>query len=1451
MTTEDAKTYLSKREIPRLFESLMTGLMFHRPSDHIQYLLDCLEKVKNNGQVTWNMFVEYKRSKTPLPPITPENGKRPGSRGRRSTTPKKEMTPLDEKRSSPLPPIGSVAVEKVKAEGIPDVPIVLVMGGPGSGRCTQVDTLLTRVDGWVHISMGDLIRQELSNRSAAEEKWKMAAELVSEGEFISDDLCHELFLQSLQKNTNAKGFLISGYPRNEKQVDDFEKSVGRVDLVMLIDSEETFLSKRLLQHSATNNRSDTNIHAVQKRLLLFKEQTLPAIKYYDDQGKVIIFEGDQEARTLGEQMVVVFDTKILGKEEVSGYNTVSKPQSRKASREGSRKASREGSRAASREGSRVASREGSRVASREGSRVASREGSPPAKVIPSAPPSSSGAVEKVKVAGIPDVPIVLVMGGPGCGKLTQIQKLLTHEDGWVHVSMGDLIRKEVSERGSGEEKWKMVGDLMSRGEMVSEEDTCDLFVQTLQKNTAAKGYIIEGYPRDMKQVEDYRNTVGRVDLVMVIDCQETFLSKRLLKRGATNNRLDDNIQAVQKRLLHFKENTLPAIKHFDDQGKVRIFEGDQDAESLGQEMGAVFNSIILGKEGIRVPTPPSQPKPDRKRSAKVRTPNTEASATNDVPDFPAIPVNLPPAEIKVPDEGRKSGFPECPIIFVTGGPGSGKGSQCKRIVERYDNVVHLSMGDILRTEISTKGTADDKWDMISTLLQKGDMAPEDVTIELLTSNIQKHPDARAFIIEGYPRDERQLEEFNKHVGGLSFVVLLDCEEYYLQERLINRGADSGRPDDNLGAIGKRISFFKDNTLPVLKYFDDQGKLVVVMGDRDEDDVFFELANTLDFALFGRKPSALEAVPPKTGEAALQNTKVVFVVGGPGSGKGTQCAKIVEKYGFTHLSSGDLLRAEVASGSDRGKRLNETMEKGDLVSLDEVLLLLKEAMLAKAASSKGFLIDGYPRELDQGKRFESEVAPAEFVLYFEVADETMTARLLDRAKTSGRVDDNEETIKKRLKTFHDVTTPVVDYYQSQGKVKKVAAEVGPDVVFKEVEKIFDAFTAPTSGPALKDANVVFIVGGPGSGKGTQSAKIVERYGFTHLSSGDLLRAEVASGSARGKHLTAIMEKGDLVPLDEVLLLLKEAMVAKAASSKGFLIDGYPRELDQGKRFESEIAVAKFVMYFNVPDDVMTKRLLERAKTSGRVDDNEETIKKRLLTFHNITTPVIDYYKEQNKVREIEAVGTVDEIFSNVEKAFDAEFKPNTEGLKDAKVVFVVGGPGSGKGTQCSKIVEKYGFCHLSSGDLLRAEVASGSDRGKKLNEIMEKGDLVSLDVVLDLLKEAMAANLTKSKCFLIDGYPREMEQGKRFENEIVKCASVLYFDASDESMTSRLLERGKSSGRVDDNEETIKKRLNTFHNQTQPVIDFYKDQDKLVQIKAESGPDEVFVEVKNYMDNQKW
>merc|ERR1719378_815364 len=195
---------------------------------------------------------------------------------------------------------------------------------------------------------------------------------------------------------------------------------------------------------------------------------------------------------------------------------------------------------------------------------------------------------------------------------------------------------------------------------------------------------------------------------------------------------------------------------------------------------------------------------------------------------------------------------------------------------------------------------------------------------------------------------------------------------------------------------------------------------------------------------------------ETIDSELQGKKIVFIVGGPGSGKGTQCDRIVAKYGYCHLSSGDLLRAEVASGSERGQKLQEIMTKGELVPLETVLAMIRDKMMANQSAS-GFLIDGYPREVAQGEQFESTIAPATAVLYLDVANETMVQRLVNRGKTSGRADDNEETIKKRLDTFAAATAPVVAYYKEQGKlfeVERAIAESSPDAVFNKVCELFD-------------------------------------------------------------------------------------------------------------------------------------------------------------------------------------------------------------------------------------------------------------------------------------------------------------------------------------------------------------------------------------------------------------
>ena len=185
-------------------------------------------------------------------------------------------------------------------------------------------------------------------------------------------------------------------------------------------------------------------------------------------------------------------------------------------------------------------------------------------------------------------------------------------------------------------------------------------------------------------------------------------------------------------------------------------------------------------------------------------------------------------------------------------------------------------------------------------------------------------------------------------------------------------------------------------------------------------------------------------------------KIVFIIGGPGSGKGTQCERIVEKYGYVHLSSGDLLRAEVESGSEHGKELEAIMKKGELVPLETVLEMIKNK-INENTDAAGFLIDGYPREVEQGLQFEKTIGSPVAVLYLDVANETMVARLLHRGLTSGRADDNEETIKKRLDTFSKATEPVIKHYRNNGKlfeVERSIAESAPDNVFKKVSELFD-------------------------------------------------------------------------------------------------------------------------------------------------------------------------------------------------------------------------------------------------------------------------------------------------------------------------------------------------------------------------------------------------------------
>ncbi|KAI3918560.1 hypothetical protein MKX01_041880 [Papaver californicum] len=200
-------------------------------------------------------------------------------------------------------------------------------------------------------------------------------------------------------------------------------------------------------------------------------------------------------------------------------------------------------------------------------------------------------------------------------------------------------------------------------------------------------------------------------------------------------------------------------------------------------------------------------------------------------------------------------------------------------------------------------------------------------------------------------------------------------------------------------------------------------------------------------------TTVEAANQENGNGSLgceKKVQVVFVLGGPGSGKGTQCTNIVEHFGFTHLSAGDLLRAEIRSGSENGTMISNMIKEGKIVPSEVTVKLLQRAM--NESENDKFLIDGFPRNEENRAAFENVtgIIP-EFVLFFDCSEEEMEKRLLGR--NQGREDDNIETIKKRFKVFMESSIPVVDYYASKDKVRKIDAAKPITEVFESVKTCF--------------------------------------------------------------------------------------------------------------------------------------------------------------------------------------------------------------------------------------------------------------------------------------------------------------------------------------------------------------------------------------------------------------
>ena len=185
--------------------------------------------------------------------------------------------------------------------------------------------------------------------------------------------------------------------------------------------------------------------------------------------------------------------------------------------------------------------------------------------------------------------------------------------------------------------------------------------------------------------------------------------------------------------------------------------------------------------------------------------------------------------------------------------------------------------------------------------------------------------------------------------------------------------------------------------------------------------------------------------------------------------------------------------------------------------------------------------------------------------------------------------------------------------------------------------------------------IVLFGPPGSGKGTQSEKIIDKYGLTHFSTGDMLRAELAAETELGLQAKSIMEKGELVP-DEIIIGMIRNKISGESNASGFIFDGFPRTVAQAGALDSllkELGTKIDVMLgLEVERKELIDRLLKRGQEQGRADDNLETIENRIKVYEDQTSPVMGYYESQGKYRGVNGVGSIDNIFGELTGIIEA-------------------------------------------------------------------------------------------------------------------------------------------------------------------------------------------------------
>ena len=374
---------------------------------------------------------------------------------------------------------------------------------------------------------------------------------------------------------------------------------------------------------------------------------------------------------------------------------------------------------------------------------------------------------------------------------------------------------------------------------------------------------------------------------------------------------------------------------------------------------------------------------------------------------------------------------------------------------------------------------------------------------------------------------------------------------------------------------------------------------------------------------------------------------IALFGPPGAGKGTQSEHLVKEYNLLYISTGDLLRQEIADQTPLGIQAQSIIAAGGLVS-DEIIVQIIEKTIIDHPGANGFLFDGFPRTYVQAYILEGLMlklnTSLNCLLSLNLPEEVCVERLLNRGKTSGRSDDNETVIRNRLREYNEKTIPVLSFYREKG----ICYDIDGTRSIEEVTRELDAIAA---NELKKQPLNIVLFGYPGSGRDSQGKALAERYGLEFISTNEMLENEIRNQTEIGKTVIDLYNNGQQVP-DEIVVQLIERRLNANANAKGFIFKGLPRTLVQSyildgllKKRGRSISIA---LELEVPLLDLVSRLDERGRSGYGMsyDSSVAKIIERLREHESKTLPVIAKYAQQHGLVKVDGTGTFDEIFSRL-------------------------------------------------------------------------------------------------------------------------------------------------------------------------------------------------------------